>query len=351
MAPAHKFLTLDALRGLAALGVVAWHLGDLAGWLKPSQGYIAVDLFFVMSGFVIAHSYEEKLRNGLSAGAFMSLRLIRLYPYYLLATLFGVAFAIGSGAQSLRADALALSLSLLPTPGLGKAQLLFPYLPVAWSLFLELVANAVYALSWRQWTLRNLVLMCALGALLLIGAALITGHTDLGWTWRNLPGGVARILFGFPMGVLLYRLHRAGRLRLRSHAGLCGLATLVLLYAHPSGGLALPWELFSILVLAPAIAAFAICAEPRPFWSKPCLALGAASYGLYLLHFPLTKMLQARFPESAGALSPAWIALFAAAAFALAYAVHRLADEPVRGALMRRYRARRAAKAGLAPQA
>ncbi len=342
MAPAHKFLTLDALRGLAALGVVAWHMGDLAGWAKPAQGFIAVDLFFVMSGFVIAHSYEDKLRAGLSARGFMALRLIRLYPYYLLATLFGALVALGLGEMSLQTGALALALVLAPMPAFGRGAQLFPYLAVAWSLFLELAANAVYALTWRQWTLRNIALMCALGALLLIGAAFATGHTDLGWAWRNLPGGVARILYGFPMGVLIWRLRRAGRLRLRSNAVLCALATLFLLYAHPSGALALPWEVFSILVLAPAIAAFAVCAEPPGPLAKTSRALGAASYGVYLVHWPLIAIVRARFPDSEGALPLVFVAAAAAAIFAIAYAVHRLVDEPARRALMRLYRARAA---------
>src|SRR5215467_2969310 len=83
-----KLSSLEALRGLAALVVLGSH--SLSGNLRPQSGYLAVDLFFVLSGFVIAHAYRDRIERGLTIGAFIKLRLIRLYPLYLAGSLITV---------------------------------------------------------------------------------------------------------------------------------------------------------------------------------------------------------------------------------------------------------------------
>ena len=90
-----RYETLDALRGLAALAVVVFHLGQvrLAPDLVP-HGYLAVDFFFVLSGFVVAHAYEEALRGSLSFRSFALRRAIRLYPLAILGATAGLALLI-----------------------------------------------------------------------------------------------------------------------------------------------------------------------------------------------------------------------------------------------------------------
>src|ERR1700730_18632705 len=87
-----RYEALDALRGVAALSVLAFHLGQVK--LEPGlvpHGYLAVDFFFVLSGFVVAHAYEAALRDKLTWRAFAVKRLIRLYPLALLGALAGTA--------------------------------------------------------------------------------------------------------------------------------------------------------------------------------------------------------------------------------------------------------------------
>jgi peptidoglycan/LPS O-acetylase OafA/YrhL len=78
----HQFVLLDGLRGVAALAVVVTHA--LYFFPPTPMAYLAVDFFFMLSGFVLAHAYGERLRQGMTAGRFMAIRLIRLYPLYAL---------------------------------------------------------------------------------------------------------------------------------------------------------------------------------------------------------------------------------------------------------------------------
>jgi peptidoglycan/LPS O-acetylase OafA/YrhL len=98
----HSFVILDALRGVAAAAVVTVHaplffhsvatpgsVPDASGHAPMTgplfEAYLAVDFFFLLSGFVLAHAYGEKLNDGMTSCQFMRCRLIRLYPLYLLA--------------------------------------------------------------------------------------------------------------------------------------------------------------------------------------------------------------------------------------------------------------------------
>jgi peptidoglycan/LPS O-acetylase OafA/YrhL len=83
----HQFATLDGLRGVAAIAVTSLHFRfELGKFLLP-HSYLAVDFFFVLSGFVLAYAYEDRLSEGMKPIQFLRLRVIRLYPLYLIGTL------------------------------------------------------------------------------------------------------------------------------------------------------------------------------------------------------------------------------------------------------------------------
>lgn len=117
-----RYFTLDAMRGVAAIMVVLYHAGPVTTVIAPA-GYIAVDFFFALSGFVIAATYEARLRNGLTPLRFIRIRLTRLYPLYLVGLLLGLTKALGAwlvaaphaltGAQIL--SATVFGLAILPT--------------------------------------------------------------------------------------------------------------------------------------------------------------------------------------------------------------------------------------------
>jgi peptidoglycan/LPS O-acetylase OafA/YrhL len=149
-APAPKvfFTTLDGIRGLAALLVVVRHTGALVDPLSFQESYLAVDVFFVLSGVVLSQAYEARLQAGLGALRFAWIRLVRIYPLYFLGGLISVVTILAGIDAPARAGHLAtyalLGLFMLPNPGLGSVYV-YPLINPSWSLFMELAVNVFYA--------------------------------------------------------------------------------------------------------------------------------------------------------------------------------------------------------------
>ena len=96
----NRYITLDAMRGIAALFVVARHFSGLRGAADPQFSFLAVDLFFLLSGFVLSFSYDERIAAGMSPAAFLMKRIIRLYPLYFLGIALGIAIALSEAGAS-----------------------------------------------------------------------------------------------------------------------------------------------------------------------------------------------------------------------------------------------------------
>ncbi len=214
-AAAGRLETLDALRGVGTFLVVVYHLNFLPGGLF-SNCYVGLDFFFVLSGFVIAMTYDQRMRGGYAFKRFMEARLIRLYPMYLVGLLLGatfVAVAIVAGkeyAPSTREalEGFAFGLFILPAPSaVGD---FFPLNGPFWSLLFEMIAYVLYGLFAAR--LSRVALACVAGAaavaLFVFGAGV--GNLELGWNWATAPGGLFRVLFSFAMGVLMFRALPAG---------------------------------------------------------------------------------------------------------------------------------------------
>ena len=153
LARTRTFHTLDALRGVAALAVVLFHAAFFYGMKAPAEGQIAVDLFFVMSGFIIAYRYDRDLRGGMGLKAFVRVRLVRLYPLYFLGAVLGVlpaVVAVASGDADWFHKGLveAFPFHILMLPSwfvVPRIEELYPFNYVAWSLALEMLINVAYA--------------------------------------------------------------------------------------------------------------------------------------------------------------------------------------------------------------
>jgi peptidoglycan/LPS O-acetylase OafA/YrhL len=324
------FATLDGLRFVAALAVFLAHDARQLG--LQIFGLFAVDLFFVMSGFVIALSYERKLLGGMSVSNFIVVRALRLYPLYILGILLGcVAALLAADISAYQiATSFAWSVAGLPTPGASDA-LLYPLNPVAWSLFFEMIINVVFALTVSLWTRRNLMLWCAASALLLMGFRVYYHQFDIGWSWGNAAGGAARVAFGFPLGVLLYRFWERGDLPpLRIPASLVPLASAIVLLWEPSLRIL---EALSLFVLVPLVACLAVCVEPKPSQRRLWILGGSVSYALYTLHFPLLRISDLIVPS--GVLMSG--AIVAALILIGAYMADVFYDKPVRQYLRARF--------------
>ncbi|MGA8939854.1 MAG: acyltransferase [Acidobacteriaceae bacterium] len=163
----HKFENLDALRGVAAILIVVFHIRPLFG-NSPLFGraYLAVDLFFMLSGFVLSFAYQQKLDNGLPTTTFLKLRLIRLYPLYLIGLFLGFIYTATQvhyqhSSPGMLGSFLMLvpALFFLPIPApTSLPNVAFPYDLPAWSLFSELIANLLHALLLRKRSTRTLLI-------------------------------------------------------------------------------------------------------------------------------------------------------------------------------------------------
>lgn len=294
----HRFGGLDALRGVAAIAVFGMHI---RWFFSPQYGfpgaYLAVDLFFLLSGFVVAYAYDARLSAGMTPGTFLKRRMIRFLPLLWL----GVTIGAGALAWKLthsvvnytkRDIVLAVlhNALLLPT-NFGPASLLFPTNWPEWSLFLELVANAAYAVLYRHLTTRRLAVFTGLSLIPLMATAIHFHGLDAGVLIQHVFGGLARVAFAFPAGLLLYRtrehwqkLHRLPRV---SIWWLAVILTLVLLLP-----IATAWrsafDFASVVLLWPLLVACGSQSPAATGRSAQATAwLGLISYPVYAVHGPV----------------------------------------------------------------
>lgn len=288
-APSHRrFEALDGLRGIAALAVAYGH-----AFPGHRNTALAVDFFFILSGFVLAHSYGERLEQGLPFGKYMRARAIRLFPMIWLGTAIGFLSFPGIPWGAL----------LVPVPG----KFMYPMDRPAWSLLFEMIASVLVGLG--LWRGRRLVPLTVLGGMALTLAIFHAGKVDQGIALDQLHYGLTRVFYGFGMGAVIYRF--------RPERGLPPLllcAVLAVMLLQPWS----PWyyQLAMALLACPLIVA---AAAADRFGFPGAKQLGELSYPLYIVHWPV-YMLAAALP------APLQLAL----ALGVAWAALKLYDEPVR---------------------
>jgi peptidoglycan/LPS O-acetylase OafA/YrhL len=345
------FLALDGLRGVAALAVLVLHRGrwfyEPGGFL--GHGYLAVDFFFLLSGFVIAFAYDGRIRDGLGVWAFMRLRLIRLYPLIFLGMLLGALWPLirlmagmkGAPAPDALAIDLLRGLLLIPdnyAPGPGDS--IFPLNGPTWSLFFELAANLAFVLIGPRLTTRVLAVIVALSAVALTVTA-FQGGVDVGQRPSTLWGGFPRVGVGFFGGVLLYRVIAAARARGWSAPVLPApfLVTALCLVAI----LSVPrrygpeFDLLALFVLFPVLVTLAAApGTSGGYGARLCRLAGDLSYPVYVLHYPLYVLIGGLGFQMAGIVLsvPLRGIVSATIVIVIAWLVLKLYDEPLRRRLM-----------------
>lgn len=300
--PKH-FVTLDGLRGVAAIAVVIFHRQNRLpfGGHLLDHAYLAVDFFFVLSGFVIAHAYDRPLIAGtLSPGRFTRLRIIRLYPLIFAGALIGAGAVAwravhGQGDFQLTDLVVLLPLAMLaiPTPAFISPTMSYPLNPPSWSVGGEIAVNLVYAFLARRLTTRVLIAIAVAAFCVEAWGDFHVGVLgDIGTRAGPIPPVIARVIFPFTVGILLNRAHVADRLP-RLPIGLVVLAVAVAATFAPP--LHLPvnyaYDLFCVAIVYPLIVMAGCQHQP----SGPLLALATASgeisYPLYALHWPVLMWL------------------------------------------------------------
>jgi peptidoglycan/LPS O-acetylase OafA/YrhL len=345
------YQTLDGLRAVGAFMVVMRHVPYLFGPIKVPESFLAVDLFYLVSGFVVAHAYGQRLSQGGFFVEFVKTRLIRLYPLYAVGLAVGVVVALvsiigdpkGWWTWTKLAEAIASGLFMVPLfPGLGASggSLDGP----VWTLLPELIANFVYAAAIRFMTTRVLlaiVLVCGAGVAF---AELHYGTLDVGYNRADQWAALARVGFSFFAGVLVFRVsakreRRSAWLSLACLAGLAGL-----LAYDPSDDAVSYYELAVVLVGFPLLLAAAAAFEPCGLTGRAFAFLGLMSYGVYLLHQPMGNLARLAL-QPLVKIPPDWtgvafgaVFLVLVTAFAWALDVHY--DAPLRRWLRKRLMAK-----------
>ena len=358
---------LNGLRGIAALMVVLYHVFEGFATSPIDQrfnhGYLAVDFFFILSGFVIGYAYDDRWQK-MKTKDFIKRRLIRLHPMIVLGLVFGViTFLIQGGKQwdgtsvslSLVILALLLSLFLIPAvPGSGVEVRgngeMFPLNGPIWTLFFEYIGNILYALILRRLSNKMLTILVVFAGLALTSFAVFNfsgyGHLGVGWSLseNNLPGGLLRVLFSFSLGLLMSRKFKP--IRIKGAFWISSITIIVLLSMPYIGDGSMPWKnglydsVCTILIFPVLVYSGASGSTAGRHSSKLYKFLGDISYPLYVVHYPFMYLFYS-YLWSNGNLpfSQTWhvAVLLFAGNVVLAYASLKLYDEPVRKFLTKRF--------------
>lgn len=289
------FWTLHGLRGVAAYAICLQHYGvPLWEFYHP---YIAVDFFFILSGFVIAAAYQPALAKGVSPSRIMRKRFIRLYPLYLLSltiplTATGLQVLMGQHHYDISRQlaSTAFNIFYLPHP-----QSVSPYAldymyssnPVAWSLACELLVNAVFLFGYRYFVGWRLGAGLVIVGMLLGWFVLMPEKLNHGAEWSYAWVGVLRAFWGFFLGIALYRqFNRRRRFSLVS-APLAFFITLSLVAVMGYGGLRPYYHLIVVYGFLPSLLWVAAHVEVQGIARRIAYFSGHVSYAVYVLHYPM----------------------------------------------------------------
>ncbi|WP_417536082.1 acyltransferase family protein [Methylophaga sp.] len=286
------FVFLDGIRGIAALLVVMTHAPNFF-MIWKNHTYLAVDIFFILSGFVIALAYENKLiTKKLTFSEFVKKRFVRLYPIYFVSLCIAFFLAVIAGYLSNNNVLLWAGYTAILTAFLiprNDGSMMFTLNTPYWSLFYEFIVNFLYAAIAPFLTTRLLILIVSIAGSSLAYIAYINGHLNLGWgnTEIHYASGLSRSIFGILMGVLLYRF----RDRLIKNVSFISpwFAVAVIVSALLIPKLSSYNFLYDILIVT-VVFPFTVLVASQLKKSKfdpALLMLGAASYPLYVLHYPV----------------------------------------------------------------
>ncbi|MBF4505464.1 acyltransferase [Flavobacterium sp. JLP] len=363
--PKKHYEILDGLRGVAAILVVAFHIFEaFAGGNRFVQiinhGYLAVDFFFLLSGFVVAYAYDDRWGR-MTQLEFYKRRLIRLQPMVIMGMIIGAIFYYFQASDILFPQiagmpiwklilTMIVGFTLLPIPpsieirGWGE---MHPLDGPAWSLFFEYIANILYALFFRKFSNKVLGIFILLFAGLLINYTVFGPKGDVigGWSlnFEQMNVGFTRLLYPFFAGILLSRLGKL--IHIKGAFWICSLLIAAVLIIPRIGDENSLWmnglyESICIILVFPLIVSIgAGGAINNPFSIKICKVLGDISYPIYITHYPLIYWFTAwvvdnKITLNEGCLVGVGVLI---SSIVIAYLCLKLYDEPVRNWLQSKF--------------
>jgi peptidoglycan/LPS O-acetylase OafA/YrhL len=368
------YAILDGLRGVAALMVVIYHIFEgyafAGGGIIESlnHGYLAVDFFFILSGFVVGYAYDDRLGKSMKTKDFLKRRLIRLHPMVIMGAVLGAATFCIQGSTQWDGTEISISLVMLSMlcamlfilaiPGgcyeiRGNGEM-FPLNGPSWSLFFEYIGNILYALFVRRLSTKQLTaIVVSLGigyTAFAVFDASGYGNMGVGWTLDsiNFLGGMLRMLFPFSMGLLLSRNFKPFKVK-----GSFWLASsiLIIIFAIPyipsDGNICYNGILEAVCVtlIFPILVRLGASGSTADHKSTAiCNFLGRISYPLYMIHYPIMYLFYAWLIENkAPAFAKTWQAALGVyvTCIILALLCMKLYDEPVREYLAKKFLSRK----------
>ncbi|QJD79812.1 acyltransferase family protein [Spirosoma rhododendri] len=352
---------LDGLRGIAALTVVCFHLFEAFATShldqKINHGYLAVDFFFILSGFVVGYAYDDRWQT-MTIQEFIKRRFIRLHPMVVIGAIIGAVMFYFQGCATWDVSAVSVPMLLIATcinaclipaaPGFeirGVGEM-FPLNGPTWSLLFEYIGNVLYAFILRTLSTGALALLVVLagGGLAAFAIWGPLGDICVGFalTDENLIGGFLRLLFSFSAGLLLARLFKP--VDVRGIFWIGGLTIVVLAAIPRIGGPETLWmnglyDTFCVVVVFPLLVYLGASEKTTSRTTiRACKFLGDISYPLYMVHYPFIYLYYAwvknenlTFAQSfPGALT------LVIGSVLLAFLCLKWYDEPVRKLLAKR---------------
>lgn len=309
---------LDGLRGVAAIIVVAFHLFEMYNEGSHQKqiinhGYLAVDFFFVLSGFVIGYAYDDRWKK-MSVKNFFKRRLIRLHPMIIMGMTIGAICYYFSASPILFPSIsetplwkligiMLIGYTLLPVPPSMDIRGWIEMHPIngpAWSLFFEYIANILYAFVLRKLPNKILGILVVLAAILTVHLTLFVNKGDVIGGWSLTPDqlgiGISRLLYPFFAGLLLSRIAKPGKIK-NAFMWSSLLITAILICPRIGGdqywmnGI---YESFAIIILFPLTVYLGASGDIKgKKATKLCNFLGDISYPLYITHYPIVYIFAA----------------------------------------------------------
>ena len=346
---------LDGLRGVAALTVVIFHLFEAYATSHLDQqinhGYLAVDFFFILSGFVVGYAYDDRWKT-MTTKDFLKRRFIRLHPMVVIGAVIGAVMFYTQGCSAWDVSKVSITMLLVSTlinallipaaPGFeirGVGEM-YPLNGPSWSLFFEYIGNMLYAFFIRKLStvaLSILVLLAGCGlAVFAIWGPL--GDICVGFTMNNndMLGGSLRLLFSFSAGLLLSRVFKP--VKVRGAFWLAGISVVVLLAIPRIGGSENLWmnglyDTVCAVIIFPLLVFLGASGKTTDrITARICKFMGDISYPLYMVHYPFIYLYYAwvKNENLTFVQSLPGAAALVVGSVLLAYLCLKLYDEPVR---------------------
>ena len=340
----HRFTVLDGMRGIAAIAVMFHHLTKYTSMSLFAGAGLAVDLFFCLSGFVIAFSYLGKLKHSMTTEQYILKRLVRLYPMYMIGLTLGcIALFLKVYENKTSLDyphaALACLLNAMYLPYLsdfyvgianGKiSSATFPANDPSWSLFFEMIVNIVFGLIAYRARRVCFVLLAVIGA---IGLALWIKATWIfqpGWGADNLYGGLPRVFYSFFAGVVVFFLFENYQKYIPSVSPIYLIGLLFALLVFQEN--AFSWLMLVIFVLPILVLLGAKSTTSNKFATPLLDYIGWISYPLYCIHWSIYSIFTSLSVNITSALSSLFVCV--PVSFLLAHFISKKIEEPIRSRL------------------